>query len=117
VALSPTVRTIGFVVLGSRPFRLGRLNQARAAWTMRAIAQMKPTISRAIAVVTTTFGLPAAAKRRFRAYSRICALHAMCRITADSGSETVVRLAADPGRHAVCPGSFAGRCEATEVSH
>lgn len=32
--------------------------------TIRAIAQMKPTISRAIAVVTTTFGLPAAARRR-----------------------------------------------------
>jgi hypothetical protein len=30
---------------------------------MRAIAQMKPTISRAIAVVTTTFGLPEAASR------------------------------------------------------
>jgi hypothetical protein len=29
---------------------------------MRAIAQMKPTISRAIAVVTTTFGLPIAAR-------------------------------------------------------
>jgi hypothetical protein len=32
--------------------------------TSRAIAQMKPTISQAIAVVTTTFGLPAAARRR-----------------------------------------------------
>ena len=33
-------------------------------WAMRAMAQIKPTISRAIAVVTTTFGLPAAASRR-----------------------------------------------------
>jgi hypothetical protein len=32
--------------------------------TIRAIAQMKPAIGRAIAVVTTTFGLPAAARRR-----------------------------------------------------
>ena len=37
---------------------------AGRAWTIRAIAQMKPTISRAIAVVTTTLGLPAAARRR-----------------------------------------------------
>ena len=37
---------------------------AGCAWTIRAIAQMKPTISRAIAVVTTTLGLPAAARRR-----------------------------------------------------
>jgi hypothetical protein len=31
---------------------------------------MKPTISRAIAVVTTTFGLPIAARRRYRAHNR-----------------------------------------------
>src|ERR1700722_7186191 len=36
----------------------------------RAIAQMKPTISRAIAMVTTTFGLPIAARRRYRAHNR-----------------------------------------------
>src|SRR6516162_3510802 len=50
-----------------------------------AIAQMKPTISRAMAVVTTTFGLPAA-RRRYLAHSRICAFHAMSRIAAGSGS-------------------------------
>jgi len=33
-------------------------------WAMRPMAQIKPTISRAIAVVTTTFGLPGAASRR-----------------------------------------------------
>src|SRR5262249_6945639 len=33
-------------------------------WAMRAIAPIKPTISRAIAVGTTTFGLPAAASPR-----------------------------------------------------
>jgi hypothetical protein len=38
-------------------------------WAMRAIAQIKPTISRAITVVTTTLGLPAASKRQYRAYS------------------------------------------------
>lgn len=32
--------------------------------TDRAMAQMKPTISRAIAVVTTTFGFPAMTSRR-----------------------------------------------------
>ena len=32
--------------------------------TSRAMAHRKPTISRAIAVVTTTFGLPAAISRR-----------------------------------------------------
>jgi len=72
---------------------------------MQAIAQMKPTISRAIAVVTTTFGLPDAARRRYRAHRRTCAFHAMPRITGDSGS-TVMQLAADPGSHPVCPGSF-----------
>jgi hypothetical protein len=44
---------------------------------------MRPTISRAIAVVTTTFGLPAAASRRYRAHNPTWAFHAMPRITAD----------------------------------
>jgi hypothetical protein len=35
-----------------------------AGWAIRAIAQITPTISRAIPVLTTTFGLPAAASRR-----------------------------------------------------
>ena len=60
--------------------------QSRAGWAMRAIAQIKPTISRAIAVVTTTFGLPDAANRRYRAHSRTWAFHAMSRMAADSGS-------------------------------
>ena len=49
---------------------------------MQAIAQMKPTISRAIAVVTTTFGLPVAARRRYRAHNRTCAFQAMSLIAA-----------------------------------
>ena len=56
MALSPAVRTSGFVMLGvsRQPVgSVGQLDQARAGWAMRAIAQMKPTISRAIAVVTT----------------------------------------------------------------
>jgi hypothetical protein len=65
---------------------IGRAGQSRAGWAMRAIAQMKPTISRAIAVVTRTFGLPDAANRRYRAHSRTCAFHAMSRMAADSGS-------------------------------
>jgi hypothetical protein len=44
--------------------------------------QMKPAISRAIAVVTTTFGLPVAAKRRYRAQKRSCAFQAMSRTAA-----------------------------------
>jgi hypothetical protein len=86
VALSSAVRTIEFVVLGLSRQAGRRLDQARAGWVMRAIAQMKPTISRAIAVVTTTLGLPAAARRRYRAHSRTCAFHAMFRIIAGSGS-------------------------------
>ena len=61
-------------------------SQVSAGWALRAIAQMKPTISRAIAVVITTFGLPAAARRRYRAHSRTCAFHAMSRMAAGSGS-------------------------------
>ncbi len=38
--------------------------QVLAGVTVRAIAQMKPAISRAIAVVATTFGLPAAIRCR-----------------------------------------------------
>ena len=38
--------------------------QARAGVTVQAMAQMKPAISRAIAVVATTFGFPAAIRCR-----------------------------------------------------
>jgi hypothetical protein len=44
-----------------------------AGCAIRAIAQITPTISRAIAVLTTTFGLPAAASRRQREHSRLAA--------------------------------------------
>lgn len=63
-----------------------RPGQMISGCAMRAIAQMKPTISRAIAVVTTTFGLPIAARRRYRAHNRTCAFQAMSLISADSGS-------------------------------
>jgi hypothetical protein len=42
----------------------------RSSAVERAMAQMKPAISRAIAVVTTTLGLPAAARRRQRLHNR-----------------------------------------------
>ena len=45
-------------------FLASRLRQARAGVTVRAMAQMKPANSRAIAVVATTFGLPAAIRCR-----------------------------------------------------
>lgn len=61
-------------------------DQTRSGWVARAIAQMKPTISRAMAVVTTTFGLPAAVRRRYLAHRRTCAFQAMSRIAAGSGS-------------------------------
>jgi hypothetical protein len=48
---------IAFALLALSPDR-GR------GWTIRAMAQMKPAISRAIAVIATTLGLPAAARRR-----------------------------------------------------
>ena len=60
--------------------------QMGSGCAMRAIAQMKPTISRAIAVVTTTFGLPIAERRRYRAHNRTCAFQAMSLIVADNGS-------------------------------
>lgn len=65
VVLSPAARTMvcsssnALVVLfddGGQPSSAGCVN--------RAIAQMKPTISRAIAVVTMTLDLPVAASRR-----------------------------------------------------
>ncbi len=40
------------------------LRQAWAGVTLRAMAQMKPAISRAMAVVATTFGFPAAIRCR-----------------------------------------------------
>jgi hypothetical protein len=43
---------------------LAAVQQAWSGVTARAMAQMKPTISRAIAVVTTTFAFPAATKWR-----------------------------------------------------
>jgi hypothetical protein len=53
---------------------------------MWAIAQIKPTISRAIAVVTPTFAFPAAASRRYPDYSRSWAFRAMSLILGDSFS-------------------------------
>ena len=47
--------------------------------TWRAMAQMKPIISRAIAVVTTTLGLPLATRRRYRPQRRTCAFHGVSR--------------------------------------
>jgi hypothetical protein len=63
-----------------------QLSQESLGCAMRAFAQMKPTISRAMVVVTTTFGLPEAARRRYLAHSRTCAFQAISRISADSGS-------------------------------
>jgi len=54
---SPTLR-IGRVEVSFFSVSLPR--QVLAGVTVRAMAQTKPAISRAIAVVATTFGLPAA---------------------------------------------------------
>ena len=88
VALPPALRICGFVALSRFPrvAPFGRCAHARSGWASRAIAQINPTISRAIMVVTTTFGLPAAAKRRYRAHNRSCAFQAMSRTAADSSS-------------------------------
>lgn len=58
---SPTLRIGRVKVL---LFSVHLPHQVLACVTVRAIAQMKPAISRAIAVVATTFGLPAAIKCR-----------------------------------------------------
>ena len=63
--LPPTVRAPAVVLLSTGLRCLSAIAQlSSAGWAIWAMAQMKPTISRAIAVVTTTFGLPAAARRR-----------------------------------------------------
>ena len=78
--LSPAIRDIawkGQIRLCSRYRRLAAAGKSKVVvttaiaremvgfiWAIARIAQIKPTISRAIAVVTTTFGLPAAASRR-----------------------------------------------------
>ena len=55
--------------------------RARVAWarpiTSQAIAQMNPTNSRATAVVTTHFALPALYRCRYRVHSRFWAAQAM----------------------------------------
>jgi len=58
---SPTLR-IGRVEVWL--FSVYLPHQVLAGVTVRAIAQMKPAISRAIAVVATTFGFPAAIRCR-----------------------------------------------------
>ena len=50
---------------------------AGGAGTSRAIAQMKPVSSRAIAVATFGFAFPRVTKRRNRDVNRSCAFHAM----------------------------------------
>jgi len=50
--------------------------------TCRAIAQTKPTNSRAIAAVATLVSLPAQMSLRCRRHSRSCAFHAISRLIA-----------------------------------
>jgi len=86
VVLPPAMCTLDF---SGAPFSLvqfRRPSQMSSGCATRAIAQMKPTISRATAVVTTTFGLPAAARCRYRAHNRTCAFQAMSLMAADRGS-------------------------------
>ena len=63
----------------AKPFRQCG-DQANLGSTMRAIAQMKPASSRAIATTTLGVGLPAATSLRYRAESRTCAFQATLRI-------------------------------------
>ena len=77
---------------------------ADCSWTWRAIAQMKPIISRAIAVVTITFGLPLATRRRYRAQRRTCAFHAVSRIPC--GKSSIRSCSFRLTLHAVGPGSL-----------
>ena len=55
------------------------LNECQVGVTSCAIAQMKPTISRAIAVLATTVGLPQATRCLWRRHIRIWPFQAMSR--------------------------------------
>jgi hypothetical protein len=59
---------------------------AGGAGTSRAMAQMKPVSSRAIAVATFGFAFPRATKRRNREVRRSCAFHAMAQMAGGSAS-------------------------------
>src|SRR5271168_3232 len=91
-----------------------QLFQESLGCAMRAIAQIKPTISRAMAVVTTTFSLPEAVRRRYLAHSRTCAFQAISRISADSGSSRwlIVRLTRADIRYVQAPSISTRRASA-----
>ena len=59
---------------------------AGGAGTSRAIAQMKPVSSRAIAVATFGFALPRATSLRKRDVRRSCAFHAMSQMAFGNAS-------------------------------
>ena len=67
-------------------WELNRAGQRCAGGTSRAIAQMKPVSSRAIAVATFGFAFPRATRRRNRLVNRSCAFHAMSHTTFGSPS-------------------------------
>ena len=65
---------------------LVRLYAAERGSISRPIAHRKAAISRAIAVVTTVWRLPAAISRRYRAHSRSYAFQAIARTIAGKPS-------------------------------
>lgn len=60
--------------------------QALAGVAARAIAQMKPAISRAMAVMTTTLAFPAATRWRYRWHILSCPFQAMSRTACGNDS-------------------------------
>ena len=64
---------------------------------MQAIDQMKPTISRAMATLTTLAVLPRARSRRYRVQSLTCAFHPMSRMIFGSASIRSTSLINKPG--------------------
>src|SRR5271154_353339 len=76
---------------------------------------MKPTISRAMATLTTLAVLPRALSRRYRVQSRSCALQAMSRTTFGRASIRST-LTTDARLHSVSPGAFDQRASGMGVA-
>ena len=80
---------------------------AGRGWTIRAIAQMKPTISRAMAWSLTTLAvLPGAARRRYRCRAEVALSRRYRERLLAEPFDPVEQLMADPRLHSVSPGAL-----------
>ena len=82
---------------------------------MQAIDQMKPTISRAMATLTTLAVLPRALSRRYRVQSRL-ALSTRCRERLLAAPRSVDLVTTDARLHSVSPGAFDQRASGMGVA-